>query len=149
MASPDVCGPSRMRASGRKIPSDNHLIMVDIVEVAASRTTKYMKRHKIPDNKPWGVPLWRYEASLPSPRKVPPIVAASFFDMLPEEIVKEKLWPLLMDGQTPVENFQTLCKIRCVCSGTQRLVDNGKRDSSRGYGVTTGHSLSRERIPSP
>ena len=43
------------------------------------------------------------------------IVAETFVDPLPYELVKETLWPLLMDGKTQHETFKTLCMLRCLC----------------------------------
>ena len=43
-------------------------------------------------------------------------MAATFLDALPDDIVKDALWPWLMNGQTPHENFKTLCLLRCVCT---------------------------------
>ncbi|KAG0591163.1 hypothetical protein KC19_1G154800 [Ceratodon purpureus] len=120
--------PSPSRMSARRIaegPGGLHHTMLDVVELAIFRLDRYLKRHRMPV-KPW-VMDWKRPRSGPEsdcdPAHVP---AETFLDSLPREIVKDKIWPLLMNGETPVDKFRMLCHIRCVCVGWMVYAEGSK-----------------------
>ena len=99
-------------------PYGIHDTMLDVVELAILRLERFQKRHKleVPDRKlNW---TWETDRQIPrcSPNDPLPVVAATFLDALPGDVVEDALWPWLMKGQTPHENFKTLCLLRCVCT---------------------------------
>ena len=114
---PRVNYPSRMSARRiREGPDGLHQTMLDVSELACFRLDRYLKRHRLgvlPFVDQWTRPSQSSE-SCDDPSSV---VAETFRDSLPREIVKDKIWPFLMDGQTAVDNFRVLCHVRCVCLG--------------------------------
>lgn len=95
-----------------------HHTMLEVVDIAILRLERFQKRHKLEvlDRElNW---TWETDRQIPcpSPNEPSPVVAATFLDALPDDIVKDALWPWLMNGQTPHENFKTLCLLRCVCT---------------------------------
>ncbi|KAG0573803.1 hypothetical protein KC19_VG210400 [Ceratodon purpureus] len=118
--------PSRM--SARRIndgPVGIHDTMLEVVELAIFRLDRYLKRHQMPVQ-PWVEEWKRPSVELESIREPPPATAATFLDSLPREVVKDVIWPLLMDGQTPVEKLRVLCNIRCVCLGWMIYAEGSK-----------------------
>ena len=90
--------------------------MLDVVELACFRLEQFQKRHRlrVPDRvRQWSSDVDR-ETNCSSEEGVV-IVAETFKDPLPRELVKETLWPLLMDGESQHKKTKTLCMLRCVC----------------------------------
>ena len=108
-------------------PEGLHQTMLDVSEMACFRLERFQKRHRL------HVPEWTHQWSSETDREIlssrrdrTRVVAETFMDFLPVDLVKDKLWPCLMDGPSLHDNFKTLCLLRCVCKSWMFYAEGSK-----------------------
>ncbi|KAG0574492.1 hypothetical protein KC19_VG265900 [Ceratodon purpureus] len=119
--------PSRMsERRWNEGPDGLHQTMLDVSEMACFRLERFQKRHKL------FVPEWPHQWSsevdrvISSDSEETSCLALTFMDLLPSDVVRQSLWPVLMNGHTAHENFKTLCLIRCVCKAWMLYAEESK-----------------------
>ena len=101
-----------------------HDKMREVVEDARNRLEAYMYKHDMPLIVYEGRAQWYRESVRPRRSWEPvPVVAETFLDAIPRELVMAKVWPRLMDGLTEVESFRICCNLRCVCTAWKAFVE--------------------------
>ena len=96
-------------------PDGIHDTMLNVAEMATFRSERFHKRYRL--EVPERVFPWTAETDrrIPCSSTDTSVVAQTFMDSLPGDLVKQSLWPKLMNGPSAHDNFKTLCLMRCVC----------------------------------
>lgn len=102
-----------------------HEAMRSVVEDARARIFAWSERQNLPFMVPTNDHMWG-RARKRHPWEPVPVKQESFMDALPRAVVLGTLWPLIVDGQSAVENFQICCCLRVVCKGWKEFVEGTK-----------------------
>ena len=101
-----------------------HATMQAVVEDIQNRLEAYMYKRDMPLIVYEGRQNWYRDKVRPRASwEHVPRQENSFLDALPEELVLEKIWPMLMEGNTDVEKFQVCCFLRPVCRAWRDFVE--------------------------